>query len=266
MRSQDETGMNVQQFEDMAMSAVYNVCSIVTRPVELILRPFHGTRYFPLPVMFFSAILMILLPLLSAAATGVGQLIPFAGVRPPAGLFGIGALTKLYFLLSLVHSVRLYRRMIHMELEQNSEYEGPPLFFFKLLPGSNSFWVTRIVLEPAFVFVAASTLERIFILQSGLATYLQMAALMLAMQNFVAWYASWQYLRKLMDARFAGPIIAKLVENRATEDDLATVHLASFPKNLSPEIRQSAVAHIARVFSAKTDAPANASTPQSKPL
>ena len=163
------------------------------------------------------------------------------------GLFSIGSLSKLYFLLSFVHGIRLYRRMIDMSREQNSEFEGPPLPFFHLLPGSGSFWFTRIVLEPAVVFVAATLLEGIFIFQSGLSTYLHFAALALAMKNFIGWYKAWEYLRQLMDMRFAAPIIAKLVENQATEDDLAPIHLASFPKNLSPDIRQAAVSHIARV-------------------
>jgi hypothetical protein len=216
------------------------------------------------PVVFFSAILMILLPALSSLATGIRGMIPFAQSPPPLGLFDIGTLSKLYFLLSLVHGVRLYRRMIHMELERSSEYEGPPLPFFKLMPGGGSFWLTRIILEPTFVFVTAITLERIFIFQSGLASYFKFAAFMLAMQNFIGWYRSWEYLRKLMDARFAGPIIAKLVDNRATEDDLATVHLASFPKNISPDMRAAAASHIARVFSPDADVTANAPTHQSK--
>jgi hypothetical protein len=78
---------------------------------------------------------------------------------------------------------------------------------------------------------------------------------MLAMKEFIVWYRAWEYLRELIDARFAGPIIARMVENRATEDDLAIIHLASFPKNLSPDIRQAAVSHIARAFSA--EAPTN---------
>jgi hypothetical protein len=122
--------------------------------------------------------------------------------------------------------------------------------------------VTRIILEPAFVLVTAIILERTFVVQSGLATYLEVAALMLAMQNFIAWYRVWEHLRRLMDLRFAAPIIARLVDNSATEDELSTVHLASFPNNLSPDIRQAAVSHIARVFSAEAGAPANASTPE----
>jgi hypothetical protein len=80
-----------------------------------------------------------------------------------------------------------------------------------------------------------------------------MAALMLVMKNFISWYRAWEYIRKLMDLRYAGPIIAKLVENKATEDDLASVHLASFPKNISPEMRQAAGAYIARAFSTESD-------------
>jgi hypothetical protein len=31
-------------------------------PVETLLRPWYGTRYYPPPVVFFSAVLMILIP------------------------------------------------------------------------------------------------------------------------------------------------------------------------------------------------------------
>ncbi len=38
------------------MNLVYNVCSIVTCPVEMALRPQYGSRYFPPIIMFFSAV------------------------------------------------------------------------------------------------------------------------------------------------------------------------------------------------------------------
>jgi hypothetical protein len=143
--------------------------------------------------------------------------------------------------------------MIHMELEDHSQFEGPPLPFFYLLPKSRNFWFTRIVLEPVFVLLAATVLEDLFIIQSGLALYLRFVALALAMKNFIGWYRAWEFLRNLLDTRNAGPIIAKLVENKASEEDLAPIHLASFPKNIAPEIRRAAAAHIARVFSPGTD-------------
>ena len=76
---------------------------------------------------------------------------------------------------------------------------------------------------------------------------------MLCMKCFIAWFRQWEYLRQMMDARFAGLIISKLAENRATEEDLATVHLASFPKNLPPEMRDAAVSHIARSFNGTSE-------------
>jgi len=136
-----------------------------------------------------------------------------------------------------------------MELENHSEYEGPPLPFLNLIPGSRSFWFTRIVIEPVFVFIAASLLEGARIFQSGLATYLHLAALMLAMKNFIGWYRAWEYIRKILDIRYISPIITKLVENRVTEAELAPIHFAGFPQNIAPDLRQAAASHIARVFS-----------------
>jgi hypothetical protein len=145
--------------------------------------------------------------------------------------------------------------MIYMELEKNSEFEGPPLPFFRLIPGSGSFWFTRIALEPLFVFVGASLLEHLFIIQSGLSAYLHIAALMFAIKSFIAWHKTWEYIRKLLDLQYIGPIIAKLVQNNATQDELASAHLASFPKSISPEMRQAAGMYIARAYSADINTP-----------
>ena len=241
-------GLNINQLQYTAMNVVEGFCSIICRPVEMIIRPLHGSRYFPVPVIFFSTAMMILLPVISVLTTTAVSMIPFVHMAPPTGMFGLGSFAKLYFLLSFVHGIRIYRLMIHMELEECSEFEGPPLPFFHLLP-KGGFWFTRIVLEPAFVLIAAMVLEHIYIIQSGLATYLEFAAFCLAMRSFIDWYKAWSFLRDLMDMRFAGPIIARLAENKATDEDLASIHIASFPKNLAPDIREAAVSHIARAFS-----------------
>jgi hypothetical protein len=73
------------------------------------------------------------------------------------------------------------------------------------------------------------------------------------MKEYIAWFRMWLFLREMMDAKCAGPIIARMVDNRATEEDLASIHLASFPKNLPHDIREAAVSHIARAFSAETE-------------
>jgi hypothetical protein len=245
---------NINQFQDAMMNVVYNVCSIVTCPVEMALRPQYGSRYFPPVIMFFSAVMMMVLPVLSEMASGFSRMLPFGGSAAVSGMFGIGTLSKLYFLGGFVHGFRTWRRMLHMELEENSVYEGPPLPIFRIIPGT--FWMVRIIYEPVFLFTLALVLPNFFILQDSAAHYLMLAAIMLALKNYVQWYRTWEFLRNMMDLRFAGPRIAKLVDNQATEDDLAPIHLASFPKNLPPDVRQAAAQHIARAFSAGDEVPA----------
>jgi hypothetical protein len=239
--------MSINQLQDFAINFVYNACSIVTMPVEMALRPQYGSRYFPPVIQFFSTGLMIMLPFFFGFAQFVGHMIPFAQFRGPIGLIGIGGISRLFFLGMFAHGFRIWRRMLHMEREENSLYEGPPLSFFGRLPFS--FWVIRIVVEPAFVFTLSVILPNFFILEPSAAHFFALSALMLAMKQYVAWYMQWQFLRGLLDNRHAGPIIAKIIEGRATQEELARVHLASFPKNLPDDIRRAAAVHIAQVFS-----------------
>jgi hypothetical protein len=239
--------MSIDAFQKTMINVVYNVCSIVTTPVEMVLRPQYGSRYFPPVIMVFTAIMMIVLPVFSALAEGFSRMLPFARFHGPIGFFGIGTLAKLYFLGSFVHGLRIWRRMIQMEREAISTSEGPALPIFRILPGG--FWVVRIIWEPVFVFTLSLVLPNFFILQSSAAHYLMLAALALTMKQYVAWYMQWEFLRELLDARNAGPIIAKIVDNTATEDELATIHLASIPKDIPDDLRRDTASHIARAFS-----------------
>ncbi len=71
------------------------------------------------------------------------------------------------------------------------------------------------------VFALGIVLPNFFVLQRFAAHYLMFAAVMLAMKQYAAWYIQGQFLRGLMDMRNTGPIIAKLVDNSATDEDLA---------------------------------------------
>lgn len=245
--------MSLENLENSALNVVDAICSTVSMPVELMLRPWHGTRYFAVSVRFFASLMMLLLPAIAGIADMLMHMIPFVRMPPSFGLFGIDGLSRIYFLLSLIHGYRLWKRMLHMETEVHSQYEGPPLPFFKLVPGRKSFWFIRIVWEPAFVFVAAVVLTNLLIFQPGLGMFMQMAALCLLMKNFIAWYREWQYLRVLLDMRNSGPIIGKLIHDEATEDELSQVHLAGFPKNVSPDLKQAAVDRLTRMFSIKDE-------------
>jgi hypothetical protein len=248
MNQQQQQPTDINQWQNMMMTLVYNVCSIVSMPIEMALRPQYGTRYFPPFIQFLSAIMMILAPVVD----GMFHMIPFIGSGPSPGLFAIGTFTKLFFLGALIHNFRIWRRMIHPESEQFSWYEGPPLPFFRIVPGT--FWTIRIIYEPVFVFIVALVLENFFIFQPGAAHFLMVSAAMLTMKQYIAWYMQWQFLRELMDTRNSAPIIAKIVDNSATEDELAAVHLASIPKDIPEDLRRETASFIARAFTG-TDIP-----------
>ncbi len=232
---------------NLMMNMAYNACTIVTMPVEVILHPFYGTRYFQPPVMLMTFFLMVFLPLLSSLAGGMAGML-FRG-QAPQGLFSLGDFSKLFFLIAFLNGFRLWRRMIKMHTELHSEFEGPALPFFRLVPGGKSFWTTRIVIEPIFVFLIASVLENTFIIQGGLSAYLHFASVLLVMKNYIAWFNEWEYLRKLMDMRNVGPIISRLVKNEATKEELASIHLAAFPEDLPKDIHRSAVEQLAKQYS-----------------
>jgi hypothetical protein len=246
---QNTNNMNFDQLQDYAMGIIHTVCGSFSRPIEMMfLRPRHGTRYFNIAQITLSTLGMLLLPAFAGAADTAKNLVPFMHATPPPGFFDIGSFSRLFFLASLAHSFRLYRRMIKPETELHSQFEGPPLPFFHLLPKGRSFWFTRIVLEPLFVYIAAGILANFLIITPGLCLFLHFSALCLAIKEFVDWYANWIFIRNLLDSRNAGPLISKLVEDTATQEDLAPIHLASFPKAISPELRQEAAEYIARTY------------------
>jgi len=250
--NESESGaMNMEHLQNSSINLVETICSIVSMPVEMLIRPQYGTRYFSVPVTFCSSVLMLLLPALAMMGASIMQMIPFGRYVPPPGMFDFAAMTKLYFLLCLIHGFRLWQRMLHMERELHSEYEGPPLPFFHLIPKGRSFWFTRIILEPCFVFFAATVLEDLFIVQSGLGAYLHFAALTLAMKNFISWFRTWEVIRKILDRKNSAPAMARLIENKATEEELAPMHLAGFPKNIHPQMRRAAAVHMARTISSE---------------
>jgi hypothetical protein len=120
-------------------------------------------------------------------------MIPFAHIPGPVGLFGLGAYMKVFYIASAVHSVRLWRRILHPEREKCSTFEGPPLPFFQLLPKPESFWLCRIVWEPLFVASLALVLGHLGVIQGSLEAYFIASALFLAMKNYVAWFKAWSY-------------------------------------------------------------------------
>ena len=75
--------------------------------------------------------------------------------------------------------------------------------------------------------------------------YLLVCAAALAFKNYLCWYQAWLQLRTMMDTKFAGPLVAKAVTGKATEKELAAVHLAGFAGSVPPEIRAAAILQMA---------------------
>jgi hypothetical protein len=248
------SNLDVNNIQEVAMQMVYAFCTIVSMPVEYALRPWFGSQYFPPPLAFLSMLMMLLLPVFFGVTQSLIHLIPFVPAGPPPAHIGLGTLSEAFFLGCLLHGLRVARRMAHMETEENSRFEGDPLPFFHMLP-KNSFWWIRIVWEPAFVIVLASFLGRLGTLQGIAAMYLQFAALCLAMKQFISWHRFFKFFRDILDMRHAGRIVARMLDNTAGESEMAAIHMAGFPKDVPPEMRRSAIGHMARVFSPEPSAP-----------
>jgi hypothetical protein len=236
----------VESYEALALYLVYNFCSIFTLPVEMLLRPRFGSQYFPPMISMFSSIMMVLLPVFLIVADGISHMLPFGAFALPQGLFGIGSLSKLYFLGSFVHGIRVFRRMIHPFTERISTYEGPPLFIFRIIPAS--FFTIRIIFEPLFVIIVAVVLQNLFILQSSAGHFLEFSAVMLVMKEYTDWLICWKHMRGVLDVQAGAPIIAKFLDNTASQDELASINLASLPKDTPEDVRRQTAQHYARTF------------------
>jgi hypothetical protein len=235
-----ETG--IDQMQNTAINLVDILCSIIAEPIEILLRPWYGSRYLSVPVKVLAMAMMVLLPAIAALFSGTLFRIPFINIPPPRGMFDLGAFAK------------VWRRMMHPELEIHSQFEGPALPFFALLWKGTSFWVTRILWEPLFVVLASIALEDLFIIQHPLGLYLRFAAFALMVKSFISWYGFWEFTRIQMDIQNTAPALAEMMSNKSSPEN-SEPHYASLPRNIDPEIRRAAASRIARMFTPQKPQP-----------
>ena len=225
--------MNINQLPRHGMNLVYNVCSIVCCPVEMALRPQYGSRYFPPIILMFSAAMMIRYPSSRRSPTPSRSMLPFMRFRGMPACSASPHSAGCFFLGAFAHGLRIWRRMIHMDREEHSLYEGPPLPIFRLFPGT--FWMVRILYEPAFVFALALVLPNFFVLQSSAAHYLCRRRHARDEE-----YAPGTCSGSSCAASWTCAIPGRSSPSSwitGTEDELATVHLASLPKNIPDDVR-----------------------------
>ena len=261
MQQQRPGALNYNQMVDSGANLIRVFLSTFTMPVEYISRPFFGSQYFPQTASFFSAIVMLALPPIAGAATKVPLIFIAARMEPPPqAVFTLGSLSKLFFLLLFIHGFRTAWLKWDLSREEHSEFEGPALWPISLLEGENTFWICRIIAEPLAVVALALFMRRIMVFDGALSNFLIFASLCLAMKQYLTWHGAWAFMRRTLDAKYAGPIIAKLLDDKASSKDLQKLHLVSFPKNTPPDLRRAAVEHLVRVVS-QSDYPITPTNP-----
>jgi hypothetical protein len=194
--------LNVDSWHNRYINRVFNFCSIVTMPVEMALRPFSGTRYYPPLVIFMSAVMMLIVPVFFTFLFGGDD-----------GLIGLSAFTKFFFAGLMTNGIRKLRLMIHPQREKNSNWANEHLFFFNWLP-KPTFWRIRIVYEPLFVVAVSVMLQNFFILTQGAGNFLITSAVFLAMKNYTHWYMEWEQIRTSKDTAAWGPALADFVSTQ----------------------------------------------------
>jgi hypothetical protein len=240
--------MRVEHLQNNALEIVYAICSVISQPVEIILRPWYGTRYFPAPIQFFSAAMMIIAPGILSLFSNFMGMIPLLQAPRFMGMFSLGDYASLYFMICAVHGFRTWRRMIQPAREQHSRFEGSALPIFAWLPKGGNFWWVRLLYEPVLVLAASISLQDLFIIQSPLVLYLRFATLALFVKNYIAWFRSYEVMRDVLDDAAMGPAMGRIMENKATEEDRVTFHLARLPENLDPGLRKTATRRLVREY------------------
>jgi hypothetical protein len=211
MPNQQPVGMD--HWQDRIVNTVFNFCSMVTMPVEMVLRPKHGTRYFSPLAIVMSTIMMLVFPTFFTLLFG-----------EDVGFIGLSGFMELYFVGLLIHGIRKIYLMVHPEKEKNSYLPNDHLFFFDWLPNP-TYWRIRIAYEPLFLVVLSITLQNLFFITEGAGNFLIFSAVFLIMKNYVHWYTRWEVLRGPEDMTSAGPIMADAI-NRQSQDVPETPHVA----------------------------------------
>jgi hypothetical protein len=230
-------------------NTIFTFLSAFTMPVEMIIRPFFGSQYFSPISHLYAAIVMVVLLMILSAFNTVPAIFIAAHIQPPQALFQLSSLAKLFFLLSLVHGVRIAWLKFDVSREQHSRYEGPALLPIRLLPWGQSFWICRILIEPAVIAVVALYMRRLMIFDAALSNFLLFAALCLVAKQYLTWHSSWCFQRDILDAKFAGPVLAALLDDTANAKELDKLHIVSIPKSTPPDVRRATVEHMVRVIS-----------------
>lgn len=199
-----------------------NVCSLLTFPFEMLLRPWFGTRYFHIILMLLS------LP--------CWQAIGFA-----CGLFGGRAYGAIVLVAAIwagcmYNGYRIWKLMLHPEKEKDSEFEGDPI-----LRLSDSWAKQRIVFEPLCIFGAAVVFKLLGFANLILMLCLMASAAALSLKSIITWYEGWSYVRDMLDQQSRIPIIQQISAGKPAPKSIGRFTLSAIPANTDPRAKAAIV-------------------------
>lgn len=232
-------GMNNMQMGQMLMYWLQFFKGVVSIPslfLEIFIRPRFGTRYF----FIVTPILTWILLQVWLLGTMVLGMLPFAPQR--VGVFNIGSLLVLFDITCIVHGIRVWWLMTHMNAESDSEYEGPRLPIYNMLPNHDSWAWVRVVYEPATCLFSTILAFRLHIIGISAFVFLLVATFCLFFKTIILWYEGWQYIRILRDNQSRSEILRDLAAGRPAPQTIGGVVLAGIPSDIMPETR-NAIAH-----------------------
>jgi hypothetical protein len=225
----------IDQWQTQYINITFNICSIVTMPVECGLYLEHGTRYFPPVVQFMCMGFVLVFAAFSGIASAMASMLPSFRNGAAFGFISMMTFVKLFYGALVYHGWRKWKLMWHMEREENSYYSGKPLPIFGWIP-KTTFWRRTIVYEPALVLILSRLLPSLYVVDNAVGTFLFFSGICLAMKQYLRWYMEWTVLRDLADGQSAGAKLASIANSKAANDEARAT---------SPDSPTATIAHVA---------------------
>lgn len=223
----------------MVLAGFSGVTAIIAMPIELAMRPRFGTMYFHPVTAALGCLLMQLITAFGLAAQPAAR----AAAGGHSAPIGMGVVYLLFCVACLVHTPRLWRRAMHMELEEDAEDEGPALPFFRLLPMAG--WgMTRIVYEPLSIVLAGIVGYALGLIEPFVLAYLLLVSAALAWKNAIRWYEVWRVIREILNNQSRGRTLQTFVKGKASPATVGPFVLAAAAA-ASPALRRTIATSIA---------------------
>ena len=195
--------MQPDMTETMACNGLIGLFSLQSFPLEMVLRPRYGSRYFKIVLVVLA---ILLFPGVCILSTPFGPKSSMAALVVFWGLF-------------IYHTFRqrpFYSRP--KETEIDSELDNPGWSFL-----SHGSWLwTRAVWEPLFALTVIVILYGLG-LSWPLALFLIIACFALSFKCFLLWYLAWLWRRTRLDMQNRMPVMEEIATGTTSKDVMPQV-------------------------------------------